>query len=82
MKHFKPMLCVAVVLCGGCSDSGRAPALSPPGATADFSTFVVSQFLSATPSETAAPVEVEGTTFTFADDDDPNIFDAVIATAP
>ena len=84
MKHFRKLLCVTVVLCAGCSGSDyRAPAGSgPPGANAtDFSTFVTAQFASP-PSETAAPVEVEATNFTFADDDDPNAFNAVIATAP
>jgi hypothetical protein len=83
MKHFKQMVCLTIVLCAGCSGSdNRQASPSGPGANAtDFSTFV-SQLVSSTPSETAAPVEVESANFTFADDDNPAAFDAVISAAP
>jgi hypothetical protein len=87
MKYFKQMACVAVVLCAGCSNgsdySASAPPAPPPGGnTTDFSTFVSAQFLAPALSETAAPADVESTNFSFADDDNVNAFDAVIATAP
>lgn len=87
MKYFKQISCVAVLLCAGCSGgsdySASAPPAQPPGGnTTDFSTFVTAQFLAPALSQTAAPADVEATTFTFADDDNPNAFDSVIATAP
>ena len=85
LKYFKQLSCVAVVLCAGCSSSNnsRPAAAPPPGPnTTDFSTFVTAQFLAPALSQTAAPADVESTTFTFADDDNPNAFDSVIATAP
>ena len=84
MKHFKQLLCVTAVLCAGCgSDYSPPPGVSPPGGAnaVDFSTFVSTQY-GTPPSETALPVEVEATNFTFADDDNPRAFDSVIATAP
>lgn len=81
MKYFKQLTCVAVVLCAGCSggsDYSASPPPPPGGNTTDFSTFVTAQFL----GQTAAPADVETTNFTFADDDNVNAFDAVIATAP
>lgn len=85
MKYLKQISCVAVVLCAGCSSSNNSqpPASPPPGAnTTDFSTFVTAQYLAPALSETAAPADVESTNFTFADDDNQNAFDSVIATAP
>jgi len=90
MKHFKQLLCVAVVFCAGCSGGsgygggGAAPAPSPPPAAGptDFTTFVVAQFAASATNETATPVEVEATQFTFADQDNPMAFDPVISSAP
>jgi hypothetical protein len=88
MQHFKQIFCVAVVFCAGCSGSnyGRRPAPStppPPGATTvDFSNFVVAQYQPSATNETRAPVQVESTNFTFADDDNPNAFDSLLATSP
>ena len=84
MKHLKQGLWVAVVACVGCSggsDYRQGTVSPPPSATTDFSAFVSAQYLTP-PSETATPENVETTNFTFADDDNPNAFDSVVATAP
>lgn len=81
LKYFKQLSCVAVVLCAGCSSSNNSQSSLTPNTT-DFTTFVTAQYLTPGLSETAAPADVESTNFTFADDDNPNAFDLVIATAP
>jgi hypothetical protein len=84
MKHFKLSLCIVALACAGCSDSNyRAGTLTPPAAgnNVNFTTFVTAQFATP-PSQTAAPVEVDATTFTFPDNDDPTTFNTIISNAP
>ena len=87
MKHFRYLqagLCLAVLgLCAGCSDSDYRGSASQPAApdNANFNNFVIAQFV-AGPSETAAPIEVDATQFTFPADSDPSAFDFVISSAP
>jgi len=91
MKHFKQLLCITAVLCAGCGGGGGgggddpppAAMTPPPAATpANFTTFVVAQYQPGATTETATPALVDGATFTFTDDNNPNAFDTVIATAP
>ena len=85
MKRTLLILGIAA-LATGCSDndyrsnSQGAPPSAPSGGNADFTSFVVSQY--AATNETAQPVQVDTTNFTFADDGNPDAFNTVIATAP
>jgi len=84
MKHLRLLLCLTVVSCAGCDDSNyrSGDAATPPGANnADFNTFVTAQFVTP-PSQTAAPIEVENTQFTFPAEGDPSAFDAIVSSAP
>lgn len=92
MKHLKRIkqgLCLAVVLCAGCSGSdynNSQPAVSQPpaGATSlDYTSFVQGQFITLPgANETTTPVDVESTQFTFADQDNTTAFDSTITAAP
>lgn len=73
----------------GCSSSyddvRSAGAGTPPAAPAgqtDFTNFVVAQYGTAATSETASPVDSDPITFTFADNDNTDAFNSIIATAP
>jgi hypothetical protein len=77
-------MCISVVLCAGCGDSSYSSRnLTPPSGAnnVDFNTFVSAQFATP-PSQTAAPVEVENTQFTFPAEGDPGAFDAIVSSAP
>lgn len=89
MNRLTQIVLAAAVVCAGCSNSSdykqNTPvASSPPPAPVqtDFSNFVVLQFGTAASAETAPSVDVNALNFTFADDNNPAIFDGVIAANP
>lgn len=91
MKHLdqlKKGLCLAVVLCAGCSGSDyNSPTVvsQPPAGTnsTDYTTFVQAQYVTLPgANETTAPVDVESTQFNFGDQDNPTAFDATISSSP
>ena len=87
MKRMALVLVVAT-LAWGCSDndyrsnSQATPPSGPSGGSADFTAFVVSQYNATATTETAVPVPVDTTNFTFADDTNSDAFNTVIANAP
>ncbi|MET0498738.1 MAG: hypothetical protein ABW106_10790 [Steroidobacteraceae bacterium] len=84
------LVLVVSVLALGCSDNdyrsnsttAPPPSSGPSGGSSDFTAFVVSQYTATATSETAIPVAVDATNFTFADDTNPDAFNTVISTAP
>ena len=88
MSRIQPILLLAAVVITGCSSSDHSQktpvATSPPPAVSqtDFSDFVAMQLSQAKTTETAAPAAVETTDFAFADDNNPEVFDPLLATAP
>ena len=86
MNRIIPLLGVVTICLSGCSGSDYrdtpAPTPMQPAATQDFTAFVVSQYSSTATTETAGPIEVDTTNFTFGDNDNPAAFNSIIATAP
>jgi len=80
-------ICVALAAtaftgCGGSDYGNRSPSGPAPAASLDFSTFVITQYSPASTNETSAPVEVEMTNFAFGDQDNPAVFNSLLAVAP
>ena len=88
MKRYSPVFigaAVALVLggCGGGNSNSSMPpppviTPPPPPVTTSLTSFVHTQ-LAAT-SETSQPVDVNGVTFSFPDDDNPAAFNDVLGT--
>ena len=87
MKRYSPVFigaAVALVLggCGGGNSNSPTPPppviTPPPPVTTSLTSFVHTQ-LAAT-SETSQPVDVNGVTFSFPDDDNPAAFNDVLGT--
>lgn len=87
MKRYSPVFigaAMALVLggCGGGNSNSPTPPppviAPPPPLTTSFTSFVHTQ-LAAT-SETSQPVDVNGVTFSFPDDDNPAAFNDVLGT--
>jgi len=68
--------------CGGSDYGNRSPNGVPPASPLDFSTFVITQYSPTSTNETALPVEVEMTNFTFGDQDNPAVFNSLLPVAP
>jgi hypothetical protein len=86
MKRIAIYIALAVTAltgCGGSDYGNRSPGGGLPAtAPLDFSTFVITQYSPASTNETALPVEVEMTNFAFGDQDNPAVFNSLLAVAP